>query len=138
MQSGKHFSKTNELVFNQRSGVFFCLLPSPLLLNCFCCFDFFQAFTGPWFDGDIVVVQNLSSPVRARYVIFNPREPSNIFQNYMCMRIDILSCQNGKLQYLINYCPFTSHFSIKKKKKKPPYFRKEAIFISLGTQIRLP
>ena len=56
-----------------------------------------QAFDGPWFDGKSVVVQNLSSPVQARYVRFNPREPlsSNGLENYLCMRIDILSCQNG-------------------------------------------
>ena len=74
----------------------FCLLPSSLLLICFNSWFFFQAFDGPWFNGSAVVVENLATPVRAQYVIFNPREPSNIFENYMCMRIDIRSCQNGK------------------------------------------
>jgi len=74
----------------------FYLLPSSLLLICFNSRFFLQAFDGPWFNGSAVVVENLATPVKAQYVIFNPREPSNIFENYMCMRIDIRSCQHGK------------------------------------------
>lgn len=54
-----------------------------------------QDFLGPSFDGDEVVSTNLTIPVQARWVMFNPREP--LPGNHLCMRIDIRSCQNGKL-----------------------------------------
>ncbi|KAL9959839.1 hypothetical protein ACROYT_G033197 [Oculina patagonica] len=51
-------------------------------------------FYGPLFDGDNAVVQNLSSPVQAHFVRFNPRKPLSNLTNYLCMRIDVLSCRN--------------------------------------------
>ncbi|CAH3195719.1 unnamed protein product [Porites evermanni] len=49
-------------------------------------------FLGPSFDGDEVVATNLTIPVKARWVMINPREP--LPGNHLCMRIDIRSCQN--------------------------------------------
>ncbi|KAL9959836.1 hypothetical protein ACROYT_G033194 [Oculina patagonica] len=53
-----------------------------------------RVFYGPLFDGNKPVIQNLTTPVQAQYVRFNPKEPLSILENYMCMRIDILSCRN--------------------------------------------
>lgn len=56
---------------------------------------FLETFHGSLFNGDAVVTTNLTSPVQARWVMLNPREPMS--GNYLCMRVDILSCQNGKV-----------------------------------------
>ncbi|XP_015775561.1 PREDICTED: coadhesin-like [Acropora digitifera] len=56
-----------------------------------------KAFYGPFFDGDIGASENLSTPIEARYVRFNPQEPMIQNENHLCMRVDILSCGNGML-----------------------------------------
>lgn len=53
-----------------------------------------KAFYGPFFDGDIGASENLSTPIEARYVRFNPQEPMIQNENHLCMRVDILSCGN--------------------------------------------
>ena len=53
-----------------------------------------QVFFGPYCDGDAVVGTNLTNPVQARWIVFNPQKP--FFGNSPCMRIDIRSCQNSK------------------------------------------
>lgn len=62
-----------------------------------CFHHYFQAFYGPFFDGDIGASENLSTPIEARYVRFNPQEPMIQNENHLCMRVDILSCGNGML-----------------------------------------
>ena len=57
---------------------------------------FLQVFFGTCFNGDAVASSNLTSPVQARYLMFKPQEPLTQNENYLCMRIDVLSCQNGK------------------------------------------
>ena len=58
------------------------------------CALLFQAFFGPLFDGDGVVTTNFTNPEKARYIQFNPREPL-LPDNHLCMRVDVVSCQNG-------------------------------------------
>lgn len=55
----------------------------------------FQAFFGPLFAGDEVETTNMTTPVQARYVQFNPLEPLTPGDNHLCLRVDIASCQNG-------------------------------------------
>lgn len=59
------------------------------------CAFLFQAFFGALFDGDKEETMNISSPVQARYVQFNPQEPLNPDDNNLCLRVDIVTCQNG-------------------------------------------
>lgn len=65
-----------------------------LLMKHLCAF-LFQAFFGALFDGDKEETMNISSPVQARYVQFNPQEPLNPDDNNLCLRVDIVTCQNG-------------------------------------------
>lgn len=62
----------------------------------------FQAFFGALFDGDRVFTTNITSPVRARYVLFNPREPLDPDDNNLCLRVDIATCQNGNYTFSIS------------------------------------
>ena len=39
--------------------------------------------------------EDLSYPVQARYVKFIPVEPMTPHTNYLCMRVDVQSCQIG-------------------------------------------
>ncbi|XP_068760301.1 coadhesin-like [Montipora capricornis] len=55
----------------------------------------YRPFFGPLFDGDRSEGENISTPIQARYVMFNPQEPMIQSNNHLCMRVDILSCQNA-------------------------------------------
>jgi len=62
-----------------------------------------QTFFGPVYNGDAVVSENLSTPVQARWLKFLPQEPWMQNENYLCMRVDVLSCQNGKLNSISKF-----------------------------------
>lgn len=52
-----------------------------------------MAFKGPLNNGDQTVDTNLTAPVQARYVQFNPQEPMVAEDDTVCMRVGIESCQ---------------------------------------------
>ena len=43
---------------------------------------------------------NLTAPVQARYVQFNPQEPMVAEDDTVCMRVGIESCQIGNYPFL--------------------------------------
>ena len=66
-----------------------------------------KAFRGPLYNGDQTVDTNLTAPVQARYVQFNPREPMIADNNSICMRVGIESCQIGNYVFLTSMVPKT-------------------------------
>ena len=66
-----------------------------------------KKFIGPLFNGDQTVDTNLTAPVPARYVQFNPQEPMIAEDNSICMRVGIESCQLGNYLFLSSRVPKT-------------------------------
>ena len=64
-----------------------------------------KAFRGPLYNGDQTVDTNLTAPVQARYVQFNPREPMIADDDSICMRVGIESCQIGNYVFLSSIVP---------------------------------
>ena len=69
-----------------------------LLMKHLCAF-LFQPFYGALLDGDEVITTNITNPVQARYVQFHPQEPLTPDDNNLCLRVDIVTCQNGNYTF---------------------------------------